>query len=82
MIINFHSNVQPLIQLIVVASMAEEVHNPSSDVPRAIVWSIPIGFFSGVFFLVPIVFTLPDIATLLSGMSSQQYPKNLVNNSF
>jgi amino acid transporter len=62
--------------------MAEEVHNPSSDVPRAIVWSIPIGFFSGVFFLVPIVFTLPDIATLLSGMSSQQYPKNLVNNSF
>ncbi|KAJ7447312.1 amino acid transporter [Mycena galericulata] len=50
-----------------IASMAEEVHNPSSDLPRAIVWSIPIGFMSGVLFLVPILFTLPDIAALISG---------------
>ncbi|KAJ7123645.1 amino acid transporter [Mycena epipterygia] len=54
-----------------IASMAEEVHNPSSDLPRAIVWSIPIGFTSGVLFLVPILFTLPDIATLISVSSGQ-----------
>ncbi|KAJ7493585.1 amino acid transporter [Mycena latifolia] len=54
-----------------IASMAEEVHNPSWDLPRAIVWSIPIGFICGVLFLVPILFTLPDIATLLSVASGQ-----------
>ncbi|KAF7373830.1 Amino acid transporter [Mycena sanguinolenta] len=54
-----------------IASMAEEVHNPSSDLPRAIVWSIPIGFLTGVFFLVPILFTLPDISTLLAVASGQ-----------
>ncbi|KAJ7703933.1 amino acid transporter [Mycena rosella] len=54
-----------------IASMAEEVHNPSSVLPTAIVWSIPIGFICGVFFLVPILFTLPDIATLISVASGQ-----------
>ncbi|KAF9074339.1 amino acid transporter [Rhodocollybia butyracea] len=49
-----------------IASMAEEVHNPVYQLPRAIAWSIPIGFLTGVFFLLPILFTLPDIATLLS----------------
>jgi amino acid transporter len=51
----------------IVASMAEEVHNPSVQVPRAIVLSIPIGFLTGVFFLLPILFTLPDVAGLLEG---------------
>ncbi|KAJ7302685.1 amino acid transporter [Mycena albidolilacea] len=54
-----------------IASMAEEVHNPSSDLPRAIVWSIPIGFLTGIFFLVPILFTLPDLPTLLAVASGQ-----------
>ncbi|KIK66419.1 hypothetical protein GYMLUDRAFT_38209 [Collybiopsis luxurians FD-317 M1] len=49
-----------------IASMAEEVHNPTQQLPRAITWSIPIGFLTGVFFLLPILFTLPDIATLLA----------------
>ncbi|TFK36093.1 amino acid transporter [Crucibulum laeve] len=49
-----------------IASMAEEVHDPSVQVPAAIAWSIPIGFICGLFFLLPIVFTLPDIATLLA----------------
>jgi hypothetical protein len=47
--------------------MAEEVHNPSEILPRAISWSIPIGTISGVIFLLPILFTLPDVATLLQG---------------
>ena len=47
--------------------MAEEVHNPAVDLPRAIVYSVPIGALAGLIFLLPIVFTLPDIQTLLSG---------------
>ncbi|CAK5270488.1 unnamed protein product [Mycena citricolor] len=54
-----------------IASMAEEVRDPSRNLPRAIVWSIPIGFLTGVLFLVPILFTLPDIATLISVSSGQ-----------
>ncbi|KAK0450364.1 amino acid transporter [Desarmillaria tabescens] len=54
-----------------VASMAEELHNPTVDLPRAMVWSIPLGFLQGVFFLLPILFTLPDITTLLSVASGQ-----------
>lgn len=50
-----------------VTNMAEEVHNPAVEVPRAIAWSIPIGTISGFMFLLPISFTLPDIATLLAG---------------
>ncbi|EEB87414.1 hypothetical protein MPER_15237, partial [Moniliophthora perniciosa FA553] len=47
------------------ASMAEEVHNPTVDLPRAMAWQVPIGMLSGIFFLLPILFTLPDIETLL-----------------
>lgn len=54
-----------------IASMAEEVHNPSRILPRAIAWSVPIGAIWGVVFLLPIVFTLPDVATLLSVPSGQ-----------
>lgn len=51
--------------------MAEEVHNPSEVLPRAMAWSVPIGAIWGVVFLLPIVFTLPDVATLLSVPSGQ-----------
>ncbi|KAK0443480.1 amino acid transporter [Armillaria borealis] len=51
--------------------MAEELHNPTVDLPRAMVWSIPLGFLQGVLFLLPILFTLPDVATLLSVASGQ-----------
>lgn len=50
-----------------VINMAEEVHNPSKILPKAIVSSVPIGALSGVIFLLPILFTLPDVATLLQG---------------
>lgn len=49
--------------------MAEEVHNPSHILPRAMALSVPIGAISGVIFLLPIIFTLPDITTLLQGAS-------------
>ena len=49
--------------------MAEEVRNPSVQVPAAIILSVPIGAICGLVFLLPILFTLPDIATLLFGKS-------------
>ena len=50
-----------------VASMCEEVRNPVRQVPRAMAWAIPIGFLVGMIFLLPVVFTLPDIGMLLAG---------------
>ncbi|KAG6906685.1 hypothetical protein DXG01_012602 [Tephrocybe rancida] len=49
-----------------ITSMAEEVRDPAVQVPQAITYSIPIGTISGLLFLLPIVFTLPDIPTLLA----------------
>ncbi|KAG6887402.1 hypothetical protein C0992_012403 [Termitomyces sp. T32_za158] len=46
--------------------MAEEVRHPAVQVPQAMVYSIPLGSLSGLLFLLPIVFTLPDIPTLLA----------------
>ncbi|THU94216.1 amino acid transporter [Dendrothele bispora CBS 962.96] len=54
-----------------ITNMAEEVHNPTKQLPRAIVYSIPIGFITGIFFLLPILFTLPDISILLSVTNGQ-----------
>jgi len=51
----------------IVASMCEEVRNPARQVPQAMAWAIPVGFLSGMIFLLPVVFTLPDIAMLLAG---------------
>jgi len=51
----------------IVASMCEEVRNPARQVPQAMAWAIPVGFLSGIIFLLPVVFTLPDIGMLLAG---------------
>ena len=48
--------------------MAEEVHSPSEILPKAISLSVPIGTISGIVFLLPILFTLPDVTTLLQGV--------------
>ncbi|KAG1844723.1 amino acid transporter [Suillus subluteus] len=54
-----------------IVNMAEEVHNPSEILPKAIVSSVPIGTLTGVVYLLPILFTLPDVATMLQVSSSQ-----------
>jgi len=54
-----------------ITNMAEEVHDPSTQVPAALIWSIPIGAVTGVVFLLPLLFTLPDVETLLSDPSGQ-----------
>ncbi|KAL9708747.1 hypothetical protein Ac2012v2_008127 [Leucoagaricus gongylophorus] len=51
--------------------MCEEVRNPTRQVPQAMVWAIPIGFLTGVLFLLPLVFTLPDINMLLAVSGGQ-----------
>lgn len=57
-----------------IASMAEEVENPDVQVPRAMVYSVLVGTVSGLVYLLPIVFTLPDIATLLAVPSGLPVP--------
>ncbi|KAF8230415.1 hypothetical protein L208DRAFT_1282163 [Tricholoma matsutake] len=54
-----------------IASMAEEVHNPSYQLPRALAWSPLVGSIFGMMFLLPLLFTLPDVATLLAAPGGQ-----------
>ncbi|KAG6006741.1 hypothetical protein E4U21_006726 [Claviceps maximensis] len=48
-----------------VASMCEEVQNPEREVPKAIVLSVVAAGITGVIFLIPLLFVMPDIAMLL-----------------
>lgn len=54
-----------------VASMCEEVQNPGREVPRAIVLSVAAAGFTGVIYLIPILFVLPNIQELLDVSNSQ-----------
>ncbi|KAE9400455.1 amino acid transporter, partial [Gymnopus androsaceus JB14] len=54
-----------------IATMAEEVHEPSVNIPRAMIWSVPTGCLLGVVYLLPILFTLPDISALLAAPDGQ-----------
>lgn len=54
-----------------VAAMCEEVQNPEREVPKAMVLSVAAASVTGLFFLIPILFVLPDIPTLLGVPSGQ-----------
>ncbi|OQN99623.1 hypothetical protein B0A48_14765 [Cryoendolithus antarcticus] len=54
-----------------VASMCEEVQNPAREVPRAIVLSVAAAGVTGVIYLIPILFVLPDVDFLLAAASGQ-----------
>lgn len=54
-----------------VASLCEEVRNLAFEVPRAMVISVVVSGVVGIAYLVPILFTLPDIGVLLSITSNQ-----------
>lgn len=54
-----------------VASMCEEVQNPGREVPKAIVLSVAAAGVTGVIYLIPILFVLPDIQMLLSVANGQ-----------
>ncbi|KAF3482276.1 uncharacterized protein GIQ15_05035 [Arthroderma uncinatum] len=49
-----------------ISSMAEEVSDPSVTVPRAMSLCIPIAGTTGIFFILPICFTLPPLADIIS----------------
>ncbi|KIJ23625.1 hypothetical protein M422DRAFT_195712, partial [Sphaerobolus stellatus SS14] len=57
-----------------ISSMAEEVKEPDMQVPKAMVYSVVVGTISGLCFLFPIIFTLPDIPTLLAVPSGFPMP--------
>lgn len=49
-----------------VASMCEEVQNPQREVPRAMVLSVAAAGITGIIYLIPILFVLPDVPLLLA----------------
>ncbi|CAF1661341.1 unnamed protein product [Rotaria magnacalcarata] len=49
-----------------VAAMCEEVQNPEREVPKAMVLSVAAAGVTGIVYLIPILFVLPDVDTLLA----------------
>jgi amino acid transporter len=54
-----------------VASMCEEVAFPEREVPKAIVLSVAAAGVTGVIYLIPILFVLPDVKLLLEVANGQ-----------
>jgi amino acid transporter len=54
-----------------VAAMCEEVQQPQKEVPRAMVLSVAAAGATGLVFLIPILFVLPDVKVLLSVANGQ-----------
>lgn len=54
-----------------VASMCEEVPNPERTVPRGLVLSVLAAGITGLVYLIPILFVLPDVKLLLSVANGQ-----------
>lgn len=54
--------------------MCEEVQEPSTQVPKAMVATIVLNFFAGLLFLIPLLFVLPDLAELVALPSGQPLP--------
>ncbi|SPO07113.1 related to GABA permease [Cephalotrichum gorgonifer] len=57
-----------------IISMCEEVHEPATQVPKAMVATIVINMIAGLLFLIPLVFVLPDITMLVNLSSGQPVP--------
>ncbi|KAF9885088.1 hypothetical protein FE257_000728 [Aspergillus nanangensis] len=54
-----------------VAAMCEEVQNPHREVPKAIVLSVVAAGITGLVYLIPLLFVLPDVKLLLNVASGQ-----------
>ncbi|TVY31624.1 putative amino-acid permease [Lachnellula subtilissima] len=57
-----------------ISSMAEEVADPAIQVPRALSLCIPVGGLAGLFFIIPICATMPDLTDILTAPSAQAIP--------
>jgi len=51
--------------------MCEEVQNPAREVPKAIVLSVAAAGVTGLIYLIPVLFVLPDVQTLLKVPNGQ-----------
>ena len=54
-----------------VASMCEEVQNPAREVPKAIFFSVVAAAITGLLYLIPLLFVMPDIQMLLDVANGQ-----------
>ena len=59
--------------------MCEEVQKPATQVPIAMIWTIILNLICGFIFLVPLVYVLPDIASVVGDPSGQPLPVILRN---
>lgn len=59
--------------------MCEEVREPATQVPKAMVGTIVLNMICGFIFLVPLVFVMPDQATLAALASGQPVPPIIYN---
>ena len=54
-----------------VAAMCEEVQSPEREVPKAMVLSVAAAALTGIIYIIPILFVLPDITEVLGVASGQ-----------
>jgi amino acid transporter len=54
--------------------MCEEVQQPATQVPKAMVGTLILNTIAGLFFLIPLVFVMPDQAELVALASAQPVP--------
>jgi amino acid transporter len=57
-----------------ISAMAEECANPAIKVPKAISLCVPVGGFAGLFFILPICFTLPPLDDIIAAPYGQALP--------
>ncbi|KAF1995713.1 amino acid transporter [Amniculicola lignicola CBS 123094] len=67
-----------------IISMCEEVEQPATQVPKAMVGTVILNTFAGLVFLIPLVFVLPDqamLAVLASGQPTPTIIKEAIGSS-
>ncbi|KAL7624156.1 hypothetical protein AAE478_005713 [Parahypoxylon ruwenzoriense] len=57
-----------------ISSMAEECGDPTIKLPNAISLCVPVGGIAGLFFIIPLCATLPDLAEILGAPVGQALP--------
>ncbi|KAH9995146.1 amino acid transporter [Xylariaceae sp. FL0662B] len=57
-----------------ISSMAEECGNPTVKLPNAISLCVPVGGIAGLFFIIPLCATLPDLVDILDAPVLQALP--------
>jgi amino acid transporter len=57
-----------------ITSMSEEVRSPATKVPQALALCVPVGGITGLFFVMPLCFTLPNLTDILNAPNGQPIP--------